>query len=270
MKTPRRQILLTNDDGVDSPGIWTAAEALSALGFVTIMAPNVQYSGAGRGHPLDTDGRIQEETLTIGAQKWLAYAINGSPAQAVMYAILDVMPQKPDLIVSGINYGENIGTDITLSGTVGAALEGAAYDIPSIAISLQITNEDYIGNSHSVDFSTAAWFCTYFAQAVLKKGLPEDTHVLKIDVPASATPETPWRVVRCSPTRYFIPRTSGGRKLDEPGQIRYEMIGMDILHQHPETDAYTIQIAQEVSVAPISLDMTARTPRASVESFLKD
>jgi 5'-nucleotidase len=97
MNSPRKQILLTNDDGINSPGIWAAAQALAPLGYVTIVAPNVQYSGAGRSHPLYTDGTIQEQKLTIGSQEWPAYAINGSPAQAVMFAVLDVLPERPDL-----------------------------------------------------------------------------------------------------------------------------------------------------------------------------
>jgi 5'-nucleotidase len=269
MNSPRKQILLTNDDGINSPGIWAAAQALAPLGYVTIVAPNVQYSGAGRSHPLYTDGTIQEQKLTIGGQEWPAYAINGSPAQAVMFAVLDVLPERPDLVVSGINYGENVGSDITMSGTVGAALEGAAWGVPAIAISLQITNDDYTGNSHSVDFSMAAYFCAYFAQKVLEKGLPEDTQVLKVDVPAHADQNTPWRMVRSSPVRYFMPHSVGPRKLNERASLRYSPIPQETLSQHPQTDAYTVSIAKEVAVTPLSVDMTSRAPLDNLDSFFR-
>src|SRR3990172_2928688 len=113
MDSERKQILLTNDDGIESPGLWAAAVALSSLGFVTVAAPRQQFSGAGRSHPIHSDGTISPRPLQIGHQIWTAYAVGGSPAQAVVFAVLDLLPKKPDLIVSGINYGENIGSSIT-------------------------------------------------------------------------------------------------------------------------------------------------------------
>jgi 5'-nucleotidase len=125
MNKSQSQILLTNDDGIESPGLWAAARALSSIGFVTIAAPREQTSASGRSLPRSSDGIIEVRKLQIGSQEWDTYAIVGSPAQAVLHAVLEIMPQRPDLVVSGINYGENIGTAITLSGTVGAALEAA-------------------------------------------------------------------------------------------------------------------------------------------------
>jgi len=93
---------------------------------VTIVAPREQFSGAGRSNPATSDGRIEKKTLQIGNEEWLVHAVGGTPAQAVTLGVLEIMPVKPDLVVSGINYGENPGTDITMSGTVGAAMEGAA------------------------------------------------------------------------------------------------------------------------------------------------
>ena len=107
MNTKRPQILLTNDDGIQSPGLWAAAETLSALGYVTIAAPRRQYSGAGRSIPIESDGRIEQQTLRIGSQEWPAYAIGGSPAQSVMHGVLEILPHKPDLVVSlGLAAGE--------------------------------------------------------------------------------------------------------------------------------------------------------------------
>ena len=116
MKT-KPQILLTNDDGIRSPGLWAAAGALASLGHVTVAAPKEQSSGMGRSLPSTSSGIIHEEQLEINGQNWTVYAVSGSPAQAVLHAILEIMPQKPDLVVSGINYGENLGLGITVSGT---------------------------------------------------------------------------------------------------------------------------------------------------------
>lgn len=269
MERNRKQILLTNDDGIDSPGLWAAAQALSPLGYVTVVAPNIQYSGAGRSHPLHTDGRIQQQILKIGGQEWPVYSINGSPAQSVMFALLDIYQQTPDLVVSGINYGENVGLDITLSGTVGAAIEGAVYGIPSMAISLQLKGEDYTTNSHQVDFSSAAWFTHYFAQLVLGKGLPEDTHVLKIDIPAYATPETPWKVVRMSKERYFLPYLENSHKFEEPRKIKYWPVDTNRLQKETGTDSYAVAIEKVVAVTPLSLDMSARTSLDDITSYFK-
>ena len=129
------QILLTNDDGIHSPGLWSAAGALAQLGFVTVLAPREQYSGAGRSLPTNSDGIIETKEVRVNGQVWRVYAVGGSPAQAVLHGALEILPNKPDLVVSGINFGENLGTGITGSGTVGAAMEAAGLGIPSMAIS---------------------------------------------------------------------------------------------------------------------------------------
>ncbi len=270
MKTARKNILLSNDDGIDSPGLWAAAAALSKLGFVTIAAPDTQYSGAGRSHPLYTDGRITERKLLIGSQEWTAYAINGSPAQAVMYAIIDLLPQKPDLVISGINYGENLGSDITISGTVGAAMEGAAFGIPSLAISLQLTDDGYTANSHTVNFSTAAFFTTYFAQKMLDKGLPPDVNILKIDVPALANPQTPWKTTPQSTHRYFTPVSRRASLFEDPGKVEYLPLSQGEAANNSATDAHTVVVDQMVAVTPLSLDMTSRLKMGDLDQLLRD
>ena len=123
----RIQILLTNDDGIQSPGLWAAAAALSKLGYVTVAAPRDQASSTGRSLPrVSEGGRIEQKILRINDQQWPVYAVGGTPAQVVLHALLEIMPGPPHLVVSGINYGENLGTSVTISGTVGAAMEGAA------------------------------------------------------------------------------------------------------------------------------------------------
>ena len=95
MKKP--QILLTNDDGIQSPGLWAAARALSALGFVNVVAPREQFSGAGRSMPTSSDGLIHPQQVQVGGQSWEAYAVGGTPAQAVLHAILEVLPSPAAL-----------------------------------------------------------------------------------------------------------------------------------------------------------------------------
>ncbi len=169
MKNGRYQILLTNDDGIQSPGLWAAAKALSKIGFVTVAAPRDQASSTGRSLPITSDGRITATQLKIGDEEWLAYAVGGTPAQTVLHGVLEIIGEKPDLVVAGINYGENLAEGITISGTVGAAMEGASLGIPSMAVSLQLLDEDFYSYSETVDFSTAAYFTEYFAKRMIAR-----------------------------------------------------------------------------------------------------
>ncbi len=252
------QILLTNDDGIHSPGLWAAATELSKIGYVTVAAPREQHSGAGRSVPSKSDGEVKPITLNIGGQDWTCYAVGASPAQTVNYGIFAILKVKPDLVVSAINYGENPSIDITMSGTVGAALEGASRGIPSLAVSLQLLNEDYLGYSKEVDFSTAAIFTRRFAKVMLEKQMPSDVMVLNVNVPAHATPETGWRVTRLSRNPYFV---AYFKEPSEPGKHwtvdAHPAPHADDLND-PTTDSGTFRNDGLVSVTPLSLDMTSR------------
>src|SRR5512147_2348529 len=167
MKKP--QILLTNDDGIRSPGLWAAAAALSELGYVTVTAPREQSSGAGRSLPNTSDGIISEEQVQINGQKWTVFAVGGSPAQSVLHGVLEVLKFKPDLVVSGINYGENVASGVTISGTVGAAMEAASLGIPAMAVSLEAHSKYHLSYSDEISFLVAAEFTARMAHLLLEK-----------------------------------------------------------------------------------------------------
>ncbi len=262
------QILLTNDDGIRSPGLWAAAEALSVLGWVTVVAPREQSSGAGRSLPSTSDGIITEVTITVHSKPWKVYAVNGTPAQAVQHGVLEIMSQRPDLVVSGINYGENLATGVTISGTVGAALEGAALGIPAMAISLETPKDYHFSYSTDVDFSTAAYFTRYFAERMLSVPLPDDVYVLKVDVPWRASKETPWRVTRLSRKRYYRPVPPEREDWSQPGLVGYEP-GDPPETFDPESDVYAVRVDRVVSVTPLSLDLTSRVDLKALERLLK-
>ncbi len=270
MKDGRYQILLTNDDGIQSPGIWAAAEALSKLGFVTLAAPRDQASSTGRSMLLTSDGRIHSNTLRIGNQDWQAYAVGGTPAQTVMHAVLEIMADNPpDLVVSGINYGENVGDIITISGTVGAAMEGASLGIPSMAVSLQLTSDDYYNYSTKVDFSSAAHFTRVIAERMLKQRMPPDVDLLKVEVPANATPETAWRMTRLARHRYYRPAVMRKGGWEEEGAFGFE-IDVKQSDISPDSDIYALLFDQVVAVTPLSLDMTARVDLHEFEKKLRE
>ncbi len=261
------QILLTNDDGIHSPGLWAAAHELSKLGYVTITAPREQHSGAGRSVPSWTDGEIKPTTLKIGDQEWTCYAVNGSPAQTVQYGIFGVLKQKPDLVVSAINYGENPAIDITMSGTVGAAMEGASIGIPSLAVSILLENDDYLSYSKKVDFSTAAIFTRRFAKVLLEKQMPEDVMLLNVNVPAEATPQTDWRVTRLSRHPYFVATVLEPEKPGDKAKVDIRPRPDENDMSDPDTDVCTFRRDKLVSVTPISLDMTSRVKLKELQSL---
>jgi 5'-nucleotidase len=266
MNVENPQILLTNDDGINSPGLWAAAKALSTLGYVTIAAPREQHSGAGRSLSNSSDREIKPTTLKIGEQEWTCYAIGGSPAQSVQLGLHAVLRRKPDLVVSGINYGENPSTDISMSGTVGAALEAAAHGIPALAASLELENEEWFSYSNTVDFSTAAEFTRRVAKWILENKLPEDVNLLNLNVPARATPQTPFRVTRLSRHRYFEPQLKEipGKAPDIDSQIRvYADDASDT-----DSDVHALRVDKVVSITPLSLDFTSRVDLKSLEKSL--
>jgi len=267
-KNTKPQILLTNDDGIRSPGLWAAAQALGKLGFVTVVAPRDQYSGAGRSLPSTSDGIITPQQVLVNGQEWTVYSVGGSPAQAVLHGALEVLPKKPELVVSGINFGENLGTGITVSGTVGAALEAAALGIPALAISLETEIKDHFSLSTAVDFSTAGFFTEYFSNILLKNHLPPDVDILKVDIPANANVNSPWKITRISRTRLFESLAPKRKTWEEPALMGYRF-APDFDQALPGTDVHAVKIGKMVSVTPISLDMTSRVDLQELENLFR-
>ena len=262
------QILLTNDDGIRSPGLWAAAAALSRIGFVHVAAPRVQYSGAGRSMPSYSDGRIEPLQVTVNGKQWTVHSVGGTPAQTVLHAVIEILPVCPDLVVSGINYGENVGSGVTISGTVGAALEAAALGVRAIAISLETELQHHLSYSEEVDFNAAAHFAAYFGSLLLASEMPDDVDVLKVDVPADATAGTPWQMTRLSRMRYFDPVDPGRTSWDLEGGIGYRM-AQDLDQDDPGTDIHAIRSERVVAVTPLSLDLTSRVDLEDLEILLR-
>ena len=267
MKQQKKQILLSNDDGIDSPGLWAAAETLSELGFVTVSAPRDHMSATGRGHQKGADRRATKQKLNIKGQDWDVYAFGGSPSQCVSYGILELAPKKPDLVVSGINFGENFGTDLTYSGTVGAALEAASLGIPGLAVSQQLSDEAWNHYQKGVDFSISAYFTKYFADILLKSELPHDVDVLNIVVPEGATKDTPWKVTKLARTRYFKPFLHTMKEPVKKVDIRAMKLSLDEIP--PDSDMHTVLIDKQIAVVPVSLDLTSRVESGELENILR-
>ncbi len=261
-------ILVTNDDGIHSPGLHAAIRAICDLGEVVVAAPRRQQTGASRSYLPVRDKAVYREEVPVDCRTVVAYGLETSPAQAVLSALVDLLPRLPDLLISGINFGENLGTGVTISGTIGAAIEAASFGVPGLAVSLETPKEFHYHHSDAVDFSVAASFTRQFALIMLAGQLPPDVDILKIDVPSDATLDTPWRVTRVSRQRYHVPRPSGRRSLSEQKGIDYAPeVNLDTLE--PDSDVHALAVDRVVSVSPLSIDLTSRVDLAALDTDLR-
>jgi 5'-nucleotidase len=175
------RILLTNDDGIHAPGILAMFRELAKTAQVTVVAPETVQSATG--HGITLSGPLLTSKVTI-VDGFSGIAVDGSPADCVKLAVAQLLPERVDLVVSGINAGANVGINVVYSGTVAAAIEGAFLGLPSIAVSL------HLGRDIPTDFQQAAVLAREAIELVLSKGLPAG-HVATINIPALRTGEKP-------------------------------------------------------------------------------
>ena len=253
-------ILFTNDDGIDSPGLWAVVRAFAGLGDRLVVAPREQQSATGRSMPISSKGRIYPYEQNP-EPNCVAYAVDGTPAQAVQHGIIELAKEQPMLVVSGINYGENTGNGVTISGTVGAALEAASFGIPALAVSQQTRHELHLTYSQEVDFEPAAYFARKFGEwLVSHPAHPDDVDLLKVDVPLKATLDTPWEVTRLSRRRVYWPTRPERLSLNDTGRLGYKH-DIDPSQAEPDSDVHVLMAKGHISVTPMSLDMSSRTDR---------
>jgi 5'-nucleotidase len=268
MGDDRPLILFTNDDGIQSPGLRAAAEAFADIGDLLVVAPRVQQSGMGRSLPVTSEGRIHEQIMEVGGKPLKVYGVDGTPAQAVQHGVLELANRLPALCISGINYGDNCGNGVTISGTAGAAMEAASLSIPAIAMSQQTRHDQHLTYSTEVDFAAAAHFTLQFGLWLMQHRAPDDVDLLKIDVPAGATIETAWRVTRISRNRVYWPTRPERVALNEIGRLGYAL-HTNPDEAEPDSDVRAVMKDGVVSVTPMSLDMTSRTDRFRLEQMFR-
>ena len=263
----RPLILLTNDDGIHSPGLAAAASFLDPLGELLIVAPAVQQTSMGRSRSQQygNDGRISPAEVVYKDQRWQGFAANASPALAVEHAVQEITDRPIDLAVSGINYGENVGSCVTVSGTIGAALEAAERGIPAIAVSLEILNTDYHSHNAKINFEVAAYFTQMLAKKILAAEMPFDVDVLKLEVPAQATRDTKTVIARQDKFSYYMP--SMEKRLDLSGPANFNHTPSKGQYTNTDTDAYALAQGW-VAITPLSIDMTSRVEMTDLSDLL--
>jgi 5'-nucleotidase len=238
------QILVTNDDGIHAPGLFALAQAMNQLGEVHVVAPLVEKSAVGHAltlvDPLRVD-KVHHNGVLFG------HAVHGTPADCVKLAVNVLLKTRPDIVVSGINHGANTGHNIIYSGTVSAATEGAILGIPSVALSLEWSEEP--------DFQPAAEIGLAVVRKVVQRGLPEGV-LLNVNVPAVSREQIHGMRVTEQGKGRFVEFFD--ERVDPRGRAYYWQTGETLI---PESGADVDDAALTdgcVSITPIHYDLTAR------------
>lgn len=237
------RILLTNDDGIMAPGIQALWRELAGLGEVTVVAPDSERSATSQAitvhHPIRVDKHC------IVDPPLCAWRVGGTPTDCVKIAVEALLEHKPDLVVSGINQGPNLGTDVLYSGTVSAAIEGALHGIPAVAVSLV--------SWQPADFGPAARFAAKLVKTLAERGLPPNT-LLNVNVPAVAQERLAGVAVTKLGTIEY--ENTFERRQDPRGRVYYWMGGSIVDAANGEdTDVAAVKEGK-ISVTPIHFDLT--------------
>ena len=251
-------VLITNDDGIDSPGLLAVAEAIEPFSEVMICAPATQQTCMGRAFPRTKDlGIVETRTMKLNDTEVTAYAIHSSPAYSVAHGVLELSKRTPDLVISGVNYGENLGTILTCSGTVGAVLEAHTHGIPGIAFSIPADLSIQRSTAFpSIDWEPIKKIVTFWTLKLLKEKEIYETKWLNINIP-SPTPEVNnFAYTKQSNQNLFYSIKPEPRDLSKPFELKTESkYDVDSLDQLD--DIYAVYIKKCTSVTPIVHDLTS-------------
>jgi 5'-nucleotidase len=255
-----KRILVTNDDGVSAPGLLALVKEMSIAGEVTVLAPDHNWSASGHVKTMHRPLRVREVSLVDGTR---ALATDGAPSDCVALAILGVVPDEIDLVVSGINPNANLGNDVTYSGTVTAAMEAVIWGLPGIAVSL----DSQANHLSLMDYGPAARIARHVVEKVIQEGLPKET-LLNVNVPC--LPYDQIKGLRITRQGLRVYRDQLDRRVDPRG-VPYYWIGGEAPTGIPEEGTDVGALSQGfVSITPLQMDMTAYPAMESLESWERD
>lgn len=238
------RVLLTNDDGIQAPGLDALRKALGEIAEIVVVAPDRERSATGHGITVYYPIRVDEFCFVDGCgQGWV---VDGTPADSVKLAICALLDRPPDLVVSGINRGPNLGTDVLYSGTVSAALEGAVLGIPSLAVSLDTYDSQ-------ADYSYAATFTRDLCQHLLEGGLSPDI-LLNINIPALPSQEIAGvKFTKLGIRRYDDVFTA---RKDPRGKTYFWLAG-EVIDEEQDEDTDVMAVKNNyISITPLHFDLT--------------
>jgi 5'-nucleotidase len=242
-----KHILVTNDDGVQAPGLLALTHEMRKLGRVSILAPDRNWSGGGHVKTLDRALRVREVCLADGTP---AFTSDGAPSDCVALATLGFVKEPIDLVVSGINTGANLGHDVTYSGTVTAAMEAVIAGVPGIAVSLE-TLDGHVGE---IDYGPAARAASRVVRQVIENGL---SHEILLNVNVPFLPDDKIRGFTLTRQGLRVYHSRLDERID-PRNKPYYWIGGDAPTGVPERGTDVGALAEGfVSITPLQLDLTA-------------
>ncbi|MEN6413690.1 MAG: 5'/3'-nucleotidase SurE [Veillonellales bacterium] len=240
------RILLTNDDGIEAQGIRVLWKELASVTDVTVsvVAPDAEQSATSQAITVRQPIRVDPYSIEQ-FPRFSAWRVNGTPTDCVKVALEALLEEKPDIVVSGINHGPNLGTDVLYSGTVSAAIEGALHGIPSVAVSLNCFKD--------FNFSPAAQFMRTLIFMIMKQGLPPNT-LLNVNVPAFAGKEIAGVAITKLGVRQY--KNTFERREDPHGRIYYWM-GGKLADSKNDDDSDVAAVGNNlISVTPVHFDLT--------------
>jgi 5'-nucleotidase len=248
-----RLIMVSNDDGVTSPGIVALADAASALGRVMLIGPDGEQSAAGMSLTFHRPLRVTK--VNVGRR--VCYAVSGSPADSTMIGLHSILPRKPDAVISGINLGENVTIqDVFASGTVAAALSAALMGIPAIAFSMEIPpNKTVIHGKKDPSFSIPARIAAEILREVLEEGMPKGADLLNVNFPWGTGWDTRIKMTSLEGRKW---KDSVLERKDPRGRPYYWLGGTRLSNFRRDSDAYAVHKLKAISISPLSFDFTPK------------
>lgn len=235
-------LLLTNDDGIYAEGLWALYKKFSTQHDVTVVAPDRERSAVGHGITLHQPLRATKISIDSGLH---GYAVNGTPADCIKISLMEILNVTPDLVISGINLGANVGVNLNYSGTVAAAKEAALYKLPAMAVSIK--------GYQSATFDEAALFTAHLAEMILKRGLPVGT-MLNVNIPD--TPINGIKGVRMCKQGTMIYAEYIEKRVDPRNRVYY-WHGHDSNVSSNNSEYDVVALNEDfISITPIQCDMT--------------
>jgi 5'-nucleotidase len=254
------RIVLTNDDGIDAAGLLAARRALEDIGEVLTVAPDRNRSGVARGITFGAPLHVEEREMADGG---VGYACTGTPVDCVRLVALGLLDFEPDIVVSGINHGENLGDDITYSGTVAAAFEGIVIGVPGIAVSLAVERPWHHHDEAKLHFEPVAGFAARLAEVSVKQLPPR--RILTVNAPNLPYGELKGVRVTKLGRRFYTDELVEVR--DESGRLGYDIYNNPPgRHEEEGTDFAAVETG-EISVTPVHLKLTDEAGLEELESW---
>lgn len=254
------RIILTNDDGIDAAGLLAARKALEEIAEVLTVAPDRNRSGVGRSITFGTPLHVEERKMADGG---IGYACTGTPVDCVRLVALGLMDFAPDIVVSGINHGENLGDDITYSGTVAAAFEGIVVGVPGIAVSLAVERPWHDHDESEYNFEPVARFAARLAKTSINR-LPAG-RILTVNAPNLPASELKGVRVTKLGRRFYTDELIEVRSAE--GRIGYDIYNNPPgRHEEEGTDFAAVENG-EISVTPVHLELTDEAGLEELDSW---